>query len=215
MFYTGSRRGGESVKNKGKLNNLETRLCIDAVLREISDSYEWFDRVAGLILDSYILAGNTVSTEWLERALADISSLPNLRTLKSDLHTLADGSSGRASGVRTNNVRIRAWKDFLAWALYPQNYCSGTDTTNDADSRAIRREVRFELELFFEEFRRQEPTTGRRSGLTGAEIEATALAIVPDENGFPPGKQFAENNLSAWVWCSVSCTNYRHFYLSA
>jgi integrase len=175
------------------------------LLRGISDLYEWFDRVAGFNLDAYILAGNTLSTEWLERALTEINSLPRLRTSKSDIHKLADESSCPPLGARANNSRIRAWKDFLIWVLYPKNYYSNIHTTDAPDGPAARRVARFDLEMFFEEFCLQEPTIGHRSGLTDAEIEAITLAIGPGENGFPPDNQFAENTrLRNWVmYCTA------------
>lgn len=174
-------------------------------MRGIADLYEWFDKVAGLSLDSYLMGGNVVSIEWLERALTDANSLPAMLVPSRLRRNVEDGRSDRTPNPRANNLRVRAWKDFLVWALYPKNYRSGTYAVNDSDGRAFRREARLDLELFLAECRQREPTTGRRSGLPSCEAEAIALAIGPCENGFLPSNPFAvDTRLRNWVmYCTA------------
>jgi hypothetical protein len=154
-----------------------------SLLRGLADLYEWCEDVAKLDLDELLLSGHTLGEDLIASALNDVD---NARGSAIAMISQPDSSEGRrvvSNNAYAHNRRVRAWKDFLIWALEPKNWRSGFHQEEEPSRRTARRDKRLDLELFFDDARRREGTTGRGSGLTAREVEAIELAIGPNGKG--------------------------------
>jgi integrase len=175
---------------------------LTSLLRGLSDLYEWCEKVPKVNLDELITSGRLISLHWLERALTDLDIINNMKGPKEGLDGQL-GPTGNGS-ARAHNRRIRAWEDFLLWALYPKNYQSCYQPESDPEGKKDRRERRVELELFFSNARKPEPASVHHSGLSSEELEAIMVAIGPDEQGSFPESGFSENTRRRnWTMYSV------------
>jgi integrase len=174
-----------------------------SLLRGISDLYEWCENIAGVNLDDLISSGQWIRLDLLERALTDLDIVNRSKRTKDG--PVNNTTSFMQGSARTHNERIRAWEDFLLWALYPKNYKSCYQQENDPKDKNDRKERRVDLELFFMDARKPEPASVHHSGLNQEELEAIAGAIAPDEAGTFPDSGFSEvTRLRNWVMYSVA-----------
>jgi integrase len=178
---------------------------LHSLLRGLADLYEWCEAIAKVDLDGLLLSGHTLGEDLLIRALNDVGRVGNSCIAGVTEPAGLDVSRVAVSNVYAHNRRVRAWRDFLIWALEPKNWSSGSHPEEEPSRRAARRDKRFDLELFFDDARRQEGTTGRRSGLTAKEVEAIELAIGPNEQGEFPRAGFNHAlRLRNWVMFEVA-----------
>lgn len=176
---------------------------LTSLLRGVSDLYEWCENVAKVNLDDLISSGQWISLHLLERALTDLDAVNSSKRTKVD--PVDNTTWVRQGSARTHNGRVRAWEDFLLWALYPKNYQSCYQPDNDPKDKNNRKERRVDLELFFIDARKPEPASVHQSGLNHEELEAIAGAIGPDEAGTFPDSGFSEGTrLRNWVMYSVA-----------
>ena len=176
---------------------------LTSLLRGLSDLYDWCEKVPKVNMDNLITSGQWISFHWLERALTDLDTINNMK--RSEEST--DGQARLISNgnARAHNQRLRAWEDFLLWALYPKNYQSCYQPNSDPEGKKERRERRLDLELFFSDARKPEPASVHHSGLRSEELEAIMVAIGPDENGIFPESGFSEHTrLRNWNMYSVA-----------
>lgn len=163
------------------------------LLRGVRDLYEWCGQNAALDLDQFLLEGKMPEVELLDRALKDFDTADYLKISRHDSPDSPDVESNSREMIhnaRAHNKRARAWKDFLLWALYPRNWKSRYDPEEAQSRRPILREIRLDLELFFEDAFQHEPESAPCSGLSVAELEAIELAIGPDASGLFPNNGF-------------------------
>jgi integrase len=166
----------------------------------LADLYQWCTVTAKVDLDALLLSGQTIGEDLLARALEDVDRAHDARLAGVIQPAGLGGARVAVRNVGAHNRRVRAWKDFLIWALEPKNWRSGTHPEEDPARRSARRDTRFDLELFFDEARQHEGTAGRRSGLTAKELEAIELAIGPNEQGEFPHARFAPSlRLRNWA----------------
>jgi integrase len=176
---------------------------LTSLLRGLADLYDWCEKVAKVNLDDLITSGQLISLHWLERALTDLDTINNMKRSEEGINGQA--TLIRNGNARAHNQRLRAWEDFLLWALYPKNYQSRYQPDSDPEVKKQRRERRVELELFFSDARKPEPASVHHSGLKSEELEAIMVAIGPDESGIFPKSGFSEHTrLRNWNMYSVA-----------
>ncbi len=173
---------------------------LHALLRGLADLYEWCEEIAKIDLDGLLLSGHTIGEDLLAHALNDVDRANDSHIAGVIQPAGLGGIRVAVRNVRAHNRRVRAWRDFLIWALEPKNWRSGSHPEEDPARRSARRDTRFDLELFFDEARQHEGTVGRRAGLTAKELEAIELAIGPNEQGEFPHARFAHSlRLRSWA----------------